>query len=316
MSSVEFLIGVALLFLGGLIGAIMWNWRRSAAARSEFSQYPQLVRLDRVTLALRYVGVCLGLVCIPVGSVFVHDGQFYDLIPAVMGSLVVICSTVGELVMFDKARQVGVASLEPRRVGAWLPARLLVLAGIALAVFVCLLVGAWSVADPTGWSFSLNAFYQGKTLCSMAVWPFFGLSYSVPLLLATGIFLVLSGIGGWVVVRRPRNGADPVLAEWDDALRRRSLRGLTATVCGVLSADVLMVAWSTADGLGLVRQIRQCDGVPASGVVIDKNLLWYSWPGWEVVMWVVVAASFIGCIAAAAIVLGSATPTRSAKEMR
>lgn len=311
-----FLLGLILLFVGALICVIMWSRRRSAAERSEVSRYPQLVRLGRITLTLRYVGVCLGLTCIPLGAVFHSLVPFYGLIPVIMGCLIVICSTVGEIAMFNTAREVGVASLEPRRISDWLPTRLLIVSAVALVVFIVLIIGAWVNADPGGRSFTVTASYNGELLGSASMWPFVGSYYAVPFLLVTGIFLVLAGIGGWVVVRRPRNGADPVLAQWDDALRRRSLRGLAATTLGVLSVNVLIMAITTNTANTMWRSSTSYDGVPASQIVIDKSLFWYSWPGSAAVLWIIALASFISCVVAASIVLGGATPTRTGEEMR
>lgn len=319
MISFGFVLGLTVVFLIGLVSVIVWNRRRSAEERTIVSAYPQLVRFGRVTLALRFLGVCLGFGLIFLVTHYSHNGQQYVIVPAVMGSLVVICSTVGELAMFNSARQPGITSLEPRSIGAWLPVGLLVLAGIGLVVFTWLIVGAWVMAGPDGQDMVLTSSYQGEELISSASGPFFGWYYAVPVIVATGVFLILTGIGGYVVARRPRNGADPILAEWDDDLRRRSFRGLAATVVGVVSADVMMVALTSTAAVDNARQIgvaAESIGIPPSQVVIDQNLLWYGWPGFDVFLWVIAGASFVGCIIATAIVLFDETPVRSDKALR
>jgi len=318
MLTLGFLFTLVVLFGMGLVSAIMWKRRRSAEARSIVALYPQLVRFSRVTMALRYVGILLGLVCFAMWF-STGDGRIVVIIPAVVGSLIVICSTVGELVMFNTARQPGVASLEPRRITAWLPKGLLVRAGVVLAVFMWLIVGSWLIADPDGRRFTLTGMYQGKVLVTSSTSPFFGWFYAGPMVLVTGIFLVLTGIGGWVVARRPRNGADPILSEWDDALRRRSFRGLAATILAVLCANVLMVSMTTAGALDNVRQIganAELNGVSASQIAIGENLLWYGWGGMKILLWIIAFASFVGFIAAAAIILYDTTDAQSSKVLR
>ena len=318
MLSLGFLFTLVVLFSMGLVSAIMWKRRRSIEARSIVALYPQLVRFGHVTMALRYVGILLGLACFSMWF-STGDGKIVVIIPAVMGSLIVICSTVGELVMFNTARQPGVASLEPRRISAWLPKRLLIRAGVALAVFIWLVVGSWLIADPDGKSFTLTGLYQGEALVTSNMGPFLGWFYAGPMVLVTGIFLVLTGIGGWVVARRPRNGADPILADWDDALRRRSFRGLTATILAVLCANVLMVSMTTASALDDVRQIgvnAELNGVPASQIVIEENLLWYGWGGMKILLWIIAFASFVGFIAAASIIVYDTADPKSNKVLR
>ena len=63
MLTLGFLFTLVVLFGMGLVSAIMWKRRRSAEARSIVALYPQLVRFSRVTMAWRYVGILLGLVC-------------------------------------------------------------------------------------------------------------------------------------------------------------------------------------------------------------------------------------------------------------
>jgi len=318
MLSFGFLFILLVLFVMGLVSAIMWSRRRSSEARSIVALYPQLVRFSRVTMALRYVGILLGLVFFFMWF-STGDGRIVVIIPGVVGSLIVICSTVGELVMFNMARQPGMASLEPRRITDWLPKGLLIRAGVVLAVFIWLIVGSWLIADPDGQHFTLTGLYQGEDLITSSMGPFFGWFYAEPMILVTGIFLILAGIGGWVVARRPRNGADPILAQWDDALRRRSFRGLAATITAVLCVNILMVSVTTASAMDLVRQVganAELNGVPASQIVIQENLLWYGWPGMKVVLWIVALASFVGFIAAAAIILYDTADPQSSEVLR
>lgn len=305
MLSFGFIFVLVVLAIVGVVAAIIWNRRRSAEARSIIALYPQLVRFSRVTMALRYVGILLGVICLAAWY-SIGDGRIVVIVPAVVGSLIVICSTVGELVMFNTAREVGVASMEPRRITAWLPRGLLILTGVAIAVFTWLIVTSWLVADPDGRHFTISWSYEGEVVVTSGMGPFFGSYYAGPMVLVTAMFLVLTGIGAWVVAKRPRNGADPILAHWDDALRRRSFRGLAATALAVVCANALMVAAIMANALSIVHDIggeAESVGLPSSQVVIDQNLLWYGWPGMQAFLWIVAVASFIGFVSAAAIIM-------------
>ena len=322
MLSFAFILTLVILLIVGVVTVVLWRRHRSAEARSIVALYPQLKYFSFVTMVLRYLGVLLALICLYVLYEYspIEDGRIVVLIPAAVGSLVVVFSTVGELAMFNAARQVGVASMEPRRIGSWLPKGLLILTGIAAVVFILLIVGSWLIADPDGRGFTLTGAYQGKDLFSVTTWPIFGAYYAEPMVVATGVFLILSCIGGLVVARRPRNGADPVLAQWDDALRRRSFRGLTATTLAVLSIDVLMVSLTNASALDfLIPQVganAELNGVPASQIVIKENLLWYGWPGMKVFLWIIAFASFISFIYSTAIVLYDTASPQSSKVPR
>ena len=235
------MIVAPIVLISSLVAAIVWSRHRTRLTRIDAAPYPQLVRLGRLTLFSRYAGAAVALVWI-VAVTFLAP-TWLVVAPAIAGTLVIASSTIGEVILFNAARNPGMAALQHRSVRDWLPRGLLVAAAIGLAVFGALIAAGWRLADPAGRAYTVSAWSGGELICQSESGPFFGSHYSAPAMIATAVCLIAAGVGAWIVASRPQNGADPVLAEWDGALRRSSMRAIVATVLGVLAANVLIATF-------------------------------------------------------------------------
>lgn len=306
--------------LAGLMALIRWGWRRSRSGRMPATQYPSLDRLSRVTVLHRGCGVVLGFV---VAMVLYfsswQDGVFLHIttVPAIMGALVIICSSVGELLVFNQARQVGIASLERRHFSSWLPMPLIVGNIVCLAILAFLIGWAVNKADDYqgGRTITLQFYLYGMPSGSGSWGDFPGWYFAWPVIMALVGTLVLSFGAITVVIHRPRNGSDPVLAQWDDALRRRSIRCLCAATLGAVSTTLSMYArWLARFDFEHMMSCYGEEGLSACGDYYTPDLGWFVWPGTIPLLWILAGVSLLVSIYAASIVLGDTIPHRKSQK--
>jgi hypothetical protein len=287
-------------------------------------EYDQLVRLGKVTAFFRFLGAAAGLIVVSV--LFVMDrtwlltpstsAELNDLrlsirwiLPAVLGSLIIICATIGELLMFNHARQPGFASTEQRRITTWLSWPIIIGIVVAFGAFGFLATTLLTLTHPSRRGLRLDFYLDGRHTMTVS-WPAFpDWHAAIPLILATIVALICAITGILVVARRPRNGADPLVAAWDDILRRRSLRGLGATFLAVLAANVAIV------GSTLARQaphnLVDCDGKGMAGCgVPHPDIGWYASPQAAPLLWAVSITGLVLALFSAGIVVRDTIPVR------
>ena len=267
------ILGLPLLVAGGLvIAAFVLGVRRSRTLIFDEGRHPGLAALRRATLRARYLGIVAGVVVFFIVAGLGRYGQWLFLAPAVAGATVIGAVLVGQRLTYTRARTAGIAGLERREVGDYLPRRLaMTAAGVLLILAV---VGAWTTAVATLDDAGLaRAFTQS---CTTRSWdgqsqsehtevhvsgPFPGAYYTAGM--AAGIVgvLALAWVGVVATTRRPRNGADAELVRVDDALRRQTVEGIVAafglvvatTLAGMSFLAAVTVgteACTTAHGLG------------------------------------------------------------------
>ena len=267
------ILGLPLLVAGGLvIAAFVLGVRRSRSLIFDEGRYPGLAALRRATLRARYLGIVAGVVVFFIVAGLGRYGQWLFLAPAVAGATVIGAVLVGQRLTYTRARTAGIAGLERREVGDYLPRRLaMTAAGVLLILAV---VGAWTTAVATLDDAGLaRAFTQS---CTTESWdgqsqsehtevhvstPFPGAYYTAGMAAGIVAVLALAWVGVVATTRRPRNGADAELVRVDDALRRQTVEGIVAafglvvatTLAGMSFLAAVTVgteACTTAHGLG------------------------------------------------------------------
>lgn len=198
---------------------------------------------------------------------------------------------VGELRVASPGGTERRAALEVRRVSVYVPRRL----GGVVAATSALLVAVMVVTTLTGSPDELGRAGRALVLrCSATLtetagpWP--GSYYTVPLAVIVAVGLACSALAARRIVRRPRQGEDPVA---DDALRREAL-GAVVAATGILVAIPLA-------GISLV----------AAGAMLGTSCR----PGWwSVIRWSLLAL----CLALVALVgwCAAALASRRARTAR
>ena len=317
------LLVIAVTVAAVFFALLVWyERRRTRAARLDMAAYPGLVRINRWTLGLRYAGVAVGLVAIPVAAGMGRLGAGVVIAPVVLACAIEAGVIVGEVVCFRAAREPGVAGLERRTVGRYLEWPLVVLLGLAALCVAVLSVWGWRLAWLDGRSFRVSAVVGGEDLCSSGASPFFGPYYSRPIGLALGAAVVLAVVAMAVVVRRPRNGGDPVLAAWDDALRRRSARAVAAALLGAWSATLAIAAVGLLGGQqtaqayasGLPAWCQRDLGPLTSRSSVDPPLGAFGHPAMAILLMALGLAGVVLALISAAMVLADFAPDPSGTE--
>ncbi len=256
------LFGLPLVVAGGLLmAALVLGVRRSRTITFDEGRYPGLAALRRATLRARYLGIAVGGVAIVVVASFGRYGQGLFLAPAAAGAAVIIAVMIGQRLTYTRARTAGIAGLERREAGDYLPRRLAMTAAGVLLVLAA--VGAWTTvvatADESGLA---RAFTQS---CTTLVWdgqtqseqaevhasgPFPGSYYTAGMAAGVLAVLALAFVGVVATTRRPRNGADPELVRVDDALRRQTVEGIVGTLGLVAAATLAGMSYLSAVAVG------------------------------------------------------------------
>lgn len=244
-----------------VIAAFVLGVHRSRTLAFDEQRYPGLATLRRATLRARYLGIAASLVVFLIVAGLGRYGQGAFLAPAAAGATVVAAILVGQRLTYTRARTAGVAGLERRVVGDYLPRRLvLTVAGVLLVLGI---VGIWTTAVAAPDTFGL---LRGFThTCTTLVWdgqtqsaqtevsistPFPGAYYTVGMAAGILALLALTWIGAIATTRRPRNGADPELVRVDDALRRQTVEGIVAAFGLAVATTLAGLAWLAAIAVG------------------------------------------------------------------
>lgn len=195
--------------------------------------HPELRKLRGIQLTARWAGLVvatlLALTALFIPSTF---GRGFMLAPALFSWGMLLALIGGELWGWRYARTEGVASLEDRPAASYISWRPVATLATCLAVLAVLLVWALGTqdSDPSSDSYGrahVTVHPDGGT----SSWgPFPGSFYSAPIAITLGIALVALVIGIVITLRRPRNGADPVVVAVDDAARRETIEAMIAAV--------------------------------------------------------------------------------------
>jgi hypothetical protein len=257
-----FLFGLPLVVAGGLvIAALVLGVRRSRTLIFDEGRYPGLAALRRATLRARYLGIVAGVVAFLVVAGLGRFGQWLFLAPAAAGATVIAAVLIGQRLTYTRARTAGIAGLERREVGDYLPRGLALTAAGVLLVLAA--VGAWTtvVATPDDAGLA-RSFTQS---CTTQSWdgqgqsdhtevyvstPFPGAYYTAGMAAGIVAVLALAWVGVIATTRRPRNGADPELVRVDDALRRQTVEGIVAALGLVAAATLAGVSYAAALAVG------------------------------------------------------------------
>lgn len=267
MSSV--LSPLALVFVGLpvvvvavlLIAAVVLAARRSRAITFDEERYPGLAALRRATLSSRYVGIAGGVITFFAIAALGRFGQGLFIAPAAAGAVVIAAILVGQRLTYTRARTAGIAGVERRQLGDYLPDRLATIAAALLLVLVA--VAAWTtLASGSDESGLARAFTHS---CTTQLWdqagyheevhvfastPFPGGYYTAGMAIGILAVLALAWLGLVATTRRPRNGADPELVRVDDALRRQTAEGIVAALGLAVATTLAGLCYAAAVTVG------------------------------------------------------------------
>lgn len=267
MSSV--LSPLALVFVGLpvvvvavlLIAAAVLAARRSRAITFDEERYPGLAALRRATLSSRYVGIAGGVIAFFAIAALGRFGQGLFIAPAAAGAVVIASILVGQRLTYTRARTAGIAGVERRQLGDYLPDRLATIAAALLLVLVA--VAAWTTLAATPDESGLARAFTHS--CTTQLWdqagyheevhvfastPFPGGYYTAGMAIGILAVLALAWLGLVATTRRPRNGADPELVRVDDALRRQTAEGIVAAFGLVVATTLAGLCYAAAVTVG------------------------------------------------------------------
>jgi len=244
-----------------LIAAVGLAIRRSRAITFDEERYPGLAALRRATLSSRYVGIAVSVVVFFVVAALGRFGQGLFIAPAAAGAVVIAAILVGQRLTYTRARTAGIAGVERRQVGDYLPVRLVTIATAMLLVLGT--VAAWTTLAATPDALGLaRAFthpcttqlwdqtgYQEQVHLSVST-PFPGSYYTAGMAVGIVAVLALAWVGLVATTRRPRNGADPELVRVDDALRRQTAEGIVAALGLVVATTLAGLCYGAAVTVG------------------------------------------------------------------
>jgi hypothetical protein len=232
-----------------IIAAAVHAVRRSRAITFDEERYPGLAALRGATMRSRYLGIAAGVIMFFVVAGLGRFGQGLFVAPAAAGAVVIAAILVGQRLTYTRARTPGIAGIERRQVGDYLPARLATTA--AALVLVLAAVAAWTTLVATPDESGLARAFTHS--CTTQVWdqqvyheqvnvststPYPGGYYTAGMAIGVLAVLVLAWAGLLATTRRPRNGADLELVRVDDALRRQTAEGIVAAL-GLVAATTL-----------------------------------------------------------------------------
>ena len=250
---------LALLPLVAVVATLVGASRRSRRLAFDEAAYPGLAHLHNATLSARRIGLLLGVAAFLV--VLQLPGWLPALAPVTAGVILVAAIMTGQWLAYRSAQAVGVAAVERRTLGDYLPRRevlvgTLVAALLALGSAVATLTAS---ADDSGerrfFNFQcVETWYDQGTLVPRVTtgWTdqFPGDYYQVPLWIGLLVLVALGAVALDMIVRRPRNGSDPELVRVDDALRRQSAEGVVGAVGLVFAASLVGLLYRAGVAVG------------------------------------------------------------------
>ncbi len=257
---------LTLLPLVAIVATLVGATRRSRRLVFDEAGYPGLAQLRSATLGARRVGLLLGVAAFVL--VLQLPAWLPALAPVTAGAILVITIMVGQWLAYRSAQAVGVAAVERRTLGDYLPRReVLVGAVVAALLAVSSAVATLSAtADDSGeqrlFSFQcVETWYEQGTLTPRVTrgWTdqFPGGYYQLPLWLGLLALVGLGAVALVLIVRRPRNGTDPELVRVDDALRRQSAEGVVGAVGLAFAASLVGLLYRA----GAAVAAGECDPV-------------------------------------------------------
>lgn len=260
------LVAVPLAFV--LTG--MFTQRRRTRLLADPATHPGLAHLDRASILARRIGVVAGTALGLAAAAVLPLGRGMLLAPSLFSLVLVLSLAVTETRLWRSARIPGVAGLETRDPANYLPRTLLVGLGTTGASLIALLT--WCATHQNGSPDDMGTIgraFEWRVLQSPgdpgvvihARGPFPGTFYSLPIAVVLVAVLLVLVLGLGLVLRRPRNGADPVVVAIDDQARTRNAEAMAAAAllgvagsllaCSLLAAMALLEAFPWL-GLALV----------------------------------------------------------------
>lgn len=235
-------VPIAILVLFALV------LRRRQRLVAASAQNPAMAHRDAITIRARGIGVLAALALLAVHWAVLGSARTAYSGAAVFALAIAVALLLAELRTWRAAQTVGLASLETRPSTHYLPRALLALTAVAAAGLVGLLLWAASHQDSSGrgWIWT-----SPDGLSSGGGSPFPGTWYSVPMAIALAMVGIASVAGIVVTLRRPRNGADPVVVQVDDDARRHSSEAFVACLALAVFGCLFMALLTSGSALQL-----------------------------------------------------------------
>lgn len=214
--------------------------------------HPGLARIRRVAIISRLLGLVAGVVAVPALSSPIGLGRGLVLVPTTFATAQILGVLVAEVTTRRDARRVGTASLEVRRVRDYLPRPLVITTLVVGLILSAVIAWSTSVASPddagrVGRAMMVYSCSPDCSYGSFGPWP--GSFYTAPLAFGLAAMSVLAVATLFLVVRRPRNGAEAVLVVVDDAIRRQAASAVVAAALLGLAGSLTGIALTAGPSL-------------------------------------------------------------------
>ena len=241
------LIGLSLLIVGGALGLLWWDQRRTVAPNDAARR---AVRHAAYTSAVAVACLAGGLLAAVGGQdsgVMTGMGRLVAVVPAATGALFIVAHAIGDLTWPGPQGRQREADLEVRTVSEVTPTRL---ARWTWTMGTLLVVATVAFGLAASGPRTLSRVLEDGQTYTLGSFP--GWWFGVPVLLSTIVVALACAATLRIIAARP--AVTGTSADWDRWLRRRSarrvLRGSQLVACMTL-AGMSLFAGTTARSLGL-----------------------------------------------------------------
>jgi len=241
------LIGLSLLIVGGALGLLWWDQRRTVAPNDAARR---AVRHAAYTSAVALACLAGGLLASVGGQdsgVLTGMGRLVAVVPAAAGALFIVAHAIGDLTWPGPQGRQREADLEVRTVSEVTPTRL---ARWTWTMGTLLVVATVAFGLAASGPRTLSRVLEDGQTYTLGSFP--GWWFGVPVLLSTIVVALACAATLRIIAARPV--VTGTSADWDRWLRRRSarrvLRGSQLVACMTL-AGMSLFAGTTARSLGL-----------------------------------------------------------------
>ena len=265
------LIGLSLLIVGGALGLLWWDQRRTVAPNDAARR---AVRHAAYTSAVAVACLAGGLLASVGGQdsgVLTGMGRLVAVVPAAAGALFIVAHAIGDLTWPGPQGRQREADLEVRTVSEVTPTRL---ARWTWTMGTLLVVATVAFGLAASGPRTLSRVLEDGQTYTLGSFP--GWWFGVPVLLSTIVVALACAATLWIIAARPAvTGTSADLDRW---LRRRSarrvLRGSQLVACMTL-AGMSLFAGTTVRSLGLGDPSGYLATPVIPGYVVVGNII--SW---------------------------------------
>lgn len=240
------------------------------------AQVPALRRLRRTHAVARVIALLVGVALTAVAGSAWSLGRGLMLAPAAFASAQIVAVLIADRATYTAMRTPGVAALEVRRVRDFVPGALTAATVVSTVALGGALTWTTAVAGPDDLGRAGRALtfacVEGCDQATISPWP--GSFYSAPLAAGLGAVALLALIALAVTVRRPRNGADPVITATDEAVRRRSVETVVAAFGLAVGASLVGITLFAGVRLLVDANVPASSALTVGAALVSLAGLW------------------------------------------